>query len=434
MYPSEHSMNAPANGFLEADRPSCLFVSSSGPALQWLSMALIVEGVVVPVSPDPRALEERIGALSPLAVFLDFSGVQALAAVSLHQRIKRGWPNLPVLATGSAAEPAAMLAALRAGVDDFVDTQASPAEALRALRALLDKRQQPQEGARGKTLALLGARVGMGVTTFAASLALCLQDLRGRAAGAQAGRTTGRGVALLDLGLPERDGLLYLDTASEFSFSDAVRNFRRLDQTLLQSAVSHHSSGLAVLPLPAGQAQAPAHDISQPDSLALIRRLGSFFDYQVADLGGAASVDFIAATARSSDLVWLVCDQSTGGIVSTAQLLKELRARGLENERMGLVVNRFESKVALSARDIAERLELPLRHVLPARGAQLLGAASRGEMLVRSHPADAYSQAVSGIARQLQQEWAGEPAQAKAGRPGGLLSQIAGSWNKPKER
>jgi pilus assembly protein CpaE len=430
MYPSEHSMNAPANGFLEADRPSCLFVSSSGPALQWLSMALIVEGVVVPVSPDPRALEERITALSPLAVFLDFSGVQALAAVSLHQRIKRGWPHLPVLATGSAAEPAAMLAALRAGVDDFVDTQASPAEALRALRALLDKRQQPQEGARGKTLALLGARVGMGVTTFAASLALCLQDLRGRAAGAQAGRTMGRGVALLDLGLPERDGLLYLDTASEFSFSDAVRNFRRLDQTLLQSAVSHHASGLAVLPLPAGQAQ----EISQPDSLALIRRLGSFFDYQVADLGGASSVDFIAGTARSSDQVWLVCDQSTGGIVSTAQLLKELRARGLESERMGLVVNRFESKVALSARDIAERLELPLRHVLPARGAQLLGAASRGEMLVRSHPADAYSQAVSGIARQLQQELAGAPAQAKASRPGGLLSQIAGSWNKPKER
>lgn len=433
MYPSEHSiMNAPANGFLETGRPAYLFVSSSGPAVQWLTMALAVEGLVVPVASDPPTLQERITAMSPVAVFLDFSGTQAQAAVSLHQRIKRGWPNLPVLATGSAAEPAAMLAALRAGVDDFIDTQASPADALRALRALLDKRQQPQEGARGKTLSLLGARVGMGVTTFAASLALCLQELRGRAAGAQAGRTTGRGVALLDLGLPERDGLLYLDTASEFSFSDAVRNFRRLDQTLLQSAVAHHASGVAVLPLPSGPAR--SHEISQPDSLALVRRLGSFFDYQVADLGGCTNVDFVAGTARSSDHIWLVCDQSTGGIVSTAQLLKELRSRGLESERMGLVVNRFESKVALTARDIAERLELPLRHVLPARGVQLLGAASRGEMLVRSHPADAWSQAVSGIARQLQQEFADAPGQARETRRGGLLSQIAGSWNKPKER
>lgn len=425
-------MNAPANGFLETDRPSYLFVSSSGPAVQWLTMALVVEGIVVPVTPEPRALEERITALSPLAVFLDFSGAQALAAASLHQRIKRGWPHLPVLATGSAAEPAAMLAALRAGVDDFIDTQASPADALRALRALLDKRQQPQEGARGKTLSLLGARVGMGVTTFAASLALCLQDLRGRAARAQAGRTTGRGVALLDLGLPERDGLLYLDTASEFSFSDAVRNSRRLDQTLLQSAVAHHGSGVAVLPLAAGAAQ--SHEVSPADSLALVRRLGNFFDFQIADLGGSTGMDFIAGTARSSDQVWLVCDQSTGGIVSTAQLLKELRARGLESERMGLVVNRFESKVPLSAQDIADRLGLPLRHVLPARGAQLLAAASRGEMLVRSQPADAYAQAVSGIARQLQQEFAGATTQAKAPARGGLLSQIAGSWNKPKER
>jgi pilus assembly protein CpaE len=429
MYPSEHSMNDAVSGYPETDRPSYLFVSSNSAAIQWLGTALSSEGVVIAIAPEPRALDERIAALAPLAVLLDFSGAQAITAAPLQQRLKRDWPSLPVLATGMASEPAAMLAALRAGVDDFIDTMAPPADALRTLRALLDRRNQPLDGARGKTLALLGARVGMGVTTFATSLALCLQDLRAK--GTRAGSGPRRGVALLDLGLPARDGLLYLDTASEFSFVDGVRNLRRLDQTLLHTAFAHHSSGVSVLPLPASLTQ--VHEISQSDSVALIKRLGNFFDFQLADLGGFSSVDFMAETARASDQVWMVCDQSIGGIVSTAHLLKELRGRGLETDRFGLVVNRFDSHVGLAARDIAERLNMKLLHVLPARGAQLLGAASRGEMLVRSHPGDAWSQAVAGIARALQQEMPDAGGTGKEARWGGLMSQLTGNRKKPKE-
>jgi hypothetical protein len=59
---------------------------------------------------------------------------QSTAASQLHQRLKRDWPTLPVLATGVSAEPAAMLAALRAGVDDFVDMAAPPADAVSTLQ------------------------------------------------------------------------------------------------------------------------------------------------------------------------------------------------------------------------------------------------------------------------------------------------------------
>ena len=148
----------------------------------------------------------------------------------LHQRLKREWPTLPVLATGVSAEPASMLAALRAGVDDFVDMSAPPTDAINTLRKLLDRQSSLQSRARGCTLALLGARPGVGVTTLAASLSLMLNDQLSQAAAPSHSRNTRRGVALLDLGLPARDGLLYLDTQSGFSFVDGVRNLRRLDQ------------------------------------------------------------------------------------------------------------------------------------------------------------------------------------------------------------
>ncbi len=198
---------------------------------------------------------------------------------------------------------------------------------------------------------------------MATSLALTLNDQLAQASARPQGRASRQGVALLDLGLPARDGLLYLDTQSGFSFVDGVRNLRRLDQTLLHTALAHHTSGVAVLPLPASLTQ--VREISHADSVALIKRLADFFDFQIADLGGFSTIDCMAQTVREAQRNWVVCDQSIGGIVSTANMLKELRARGVETEHFSLVVNKFDNHVGLSAKDIAERLELPLQHVLP---------------------------------------------------------------------
>lgn len=427
------TMNAPRDSIPETGAETYLFASSNGSHITWLTDALGRLGSVVVLGPDTKSVDERIALLGPVAVFIDFSATQGEAAAELHQRLKRDWPTLPVLATGASGEPAAMLAALRAGVDDFIDIAAPPADAVNTLRKLLDRRSSLQSGTRGCTLALLGARAGLGVTTLATSLSLMLNDQLAAAPARPPGRSARHGVALLDLGLPARDGLLYLDTQSGFSFVDGVRNLRRLDQTLLHTALAHHSSGVAVLPLPASLTQ--VREISHADSVALIKRLGDFFDFQIADLGGFSTIDFIAQTVREAQRSWVVCDQSIGAIVSTASMLKELRTRGVDIEKLSLVVNKFDNHVGLSARDIAERLELPLRHVLPARSTPLLAAASRGEMLVRTARTDPYSQAVTGLARGLHQEYmsaSGQPP-AKDPRWVALMSQVTGLWKSSNE-
>ncbi|MDP9990579.1 pilus assembly protein CpaE [Variovorax boronicumulans] len=426
-------MNAPRDSIPETGSETYLFASSNGSHITWLTDALGSLGSVVVLAPDTKSLDERIALLGPVAVFIDFSPEQSAMASQLHQRLKRDWPTLPVLATGTSAEPAAMLSALRAGVDDFIDMAAASTEAVITLRALLDRRGTLQGGTRGSTLALLGARAGLGVTTLATSLALTLNDQLVQAPARPPGRSARHGVALLDLGLPARDGLLYLDTQSGFSFVDGVRNLRRLDQTLLHTALAHHSSGVAVLPLPASLAQ--VREISHADSVTLIKRLADFFDFQIADLGGFSTLDFVAQTVREAQQAWVVCDQSIGGIVSTANMLKELRTRGVETDRLALVVNKFDSHVGLPAKDIAERLELPLRHVLPSRSAQLLAAASRGEMLVRTARGDPYAQAVTGIARGLHQEYISATGQPPAKDPRwvALKSQLTGFWKSSHE-
>ena len=411
-----------------------LFASGSGTHISWLLHALQRSGTVVPAGAE--TLDERIATLNPQAVFLDFSGEQAAAATQARQQLQRDWPMLPVLGTGCANEPASMLTALRAGVDDFVDLSASVQDARATLAALLERRKLQQSETRGRTIALLGARAGLGVTTLATHLALLLQDDFNHGAeppGSPAAEGQRGGVALLDLGLPARDGLLYLDTQSSFSFVDGVHNLRRLDQTLLQTALAHHTGGAAVLPLRSSLAQ--IREISHADSVALVKRLSNFFSYQIADLGGFTTLDFIAQTVQEADKTWIVCDQSIGAIVSTASLLRDLEARGLEPQRFSLVVNKIDPAVGLSARDIAARLRLPLAHVLPMRRTALLNAASRGTMLARESRSDPYVQAVLGMTRGLQREYGTGAGATPAGRLSWstLMTQFTGKRRSARE-
>ncbi|WP_219219812.1 AAA family ATPase [Variovorax boronicumulans] len=429
-------MNAPLRA-PDIGMDSYLFASNSGTHITWLLHALQRGGTVVPVTPSIETLDAQIATISPRAVFLDFSQDHA-AAIEIHQHLKRDWPALPVLGTGSASEPTTMLAALRAGVDDFIDMAAPAQDVLPTLRALLDRRAVHREQKRGHTIALLGARAGLGVTTLSTHLALLLQDQFNQVAanrtptpteGASDGR---RGVALLDLGLPARDGLLYLDTQSSFSFVDGVHNLRRLDQTLLQTALAHHTGGMAVLPLPSSLAQ--VREISHADSVALIKRLSEHFDFQIADLGGFSTIDFIAQTVQEADKTWVVCDQSIGAIVSTANLLRDLQARGIELQRLSLVINKIDPGVGLSARDIAARLRLPLAHVLPMRRTALLAASSRGEMLARVARNDPYVQAVLGMVNALHREYGDVATPPPARSPwNAFMTQFAGKWKSPRE-
>ena len=82
--------------------------------------------------------------------------------------------------------------------------------------------------------------------------------------------------------------------------------------------------------------------------------------------------DFLAPVLRECGQAWVVCDQSLGGIVSTAQMIRELESKGIERSSLKLVLNRFNAQAGLPAKEVAQRLGLELLHVVPDRGTALL--------------------------------------------------------------
>ena len=239
----------------------------------------------------------------------------------------------------------------------------------------------------GRTVAVLGARPGVGVTSLAVNLAAAVRQREGAE------------VLLLDLGLPARDGALYLNIAPEFHFVEAVRNLRRFDQVFVQTALARHANGVSVLPLPATLAE--LRDISFSEALALLDRLRAFFDLQVIDLGGFSNAEFMAQIVKAADAVVVVAEQSVGAIVSAAELLQELKKREIDRQDIHLLVSRFDPDLGVDAGEIARRIGVASVDTLPDRRAALLQAANRGAVLADHAPADPYVRAVGALMERL---------------------------------
>ncbi len=386
-----------------------VFASAHDSTARWLADTLAAAGVVEHVSLEPAALLQRIAALHPSLILVDFSGGDAEAAASAVQAVRARSPQLQIVAVGTVAEPEGAIAALRAGVRDFIDVRAGPDEAVRITRNVLENVAEPL-ARHGRLTVLLGARVGVGVTTLAANLAVLLQ---------RQGAAAGKHAALVDLGLPAGDSMLYLNTRSEFDFVEAVRNLRRFDKTFVHTALTHHASGLALTTLPPDLSM--LRTVSFSSAVALLNRLRAFFDRQIVDLGGFSNCEFIAQVARAADEVWLVCDPSIASIVSAIDLLRELAEAQVDTSRFGLVVNRFNPQLGLAADQIASRLDLRLVATVPARHIPLGRAANQGKLIADAAERDPYVRAVTALAQRLSarpDEGSGEPGREHDDRRG----------------
>ncbi|MEQ6472229.1 histidine kinase [Comamonas sp. wu1-DMT] len=423
-----------------------VLVTQSSSHAFWLASALGSDAEVIPVTGDLAALHTAISAPGLGVVVVDFSAPMTEAAIALVSDLRVIFPGVVIMGAGSAVEPMSMRAALRCGVAEFIDWDASESEASVAIRHQMHVRSQLpaavalEPETKGFSLPLLGARVGMGVTTLATHLAVMFQemhayDMRGSKNRKQIARPFGASqlpldesahAALLDLGLPARDGLLYLGIAGDFSFVDAVQNTRRLDATLIDSAFAKHSTGTVTLAWPSDLGM--LREVSPAAAAGVVNTLKSLLGVQVIDLGGMVQADFLAPLLRESGNGWVVCDQSLGGIVSTAQMLKELDAKGVNRSTLKLVLNRFNVQAGLPAKEVAQRLGLELLHVVPDRSTVLLNAASCGQLLSQSLRGDPYVTCVRSMARAL---LSGAVAANKVAAP---ASGVLGQWAKRLRR
>ncbi|OZI30479.1 pilus assembly protein CpaE [Bordetella genomosp. 10] len=434
-------MKTHSKEWVAAQQAGCfLFCSNDANVASQLSSAIGDMGLLMQEMPGMEHLARRLAELDPRVVFLDFTRNENepgkfLQAADLARMLARVAPAVPRVAVGHLAHPEGAIAALRAGVSDFVDPGVAPDE----VREVVLRVMEMQEGAapaamRGsrRSVVLLGARPGVGTSTLAVHLAGLMQDRMAQAGAARPGAARpakGQGdgsqlplserVGLLDLGWPVGDCLLYLNIDGDFDFAEAVRNLRRLDPTLLGSAMAHTRSGISVLPMPRDVAR--MRGISLSDSLLLFERLRQHYGLLLADAGGFSNPEFVAGLARSAQETWLVTDQGVGALVSLAGLLRELEQQQVDRAHLRLVVNRYDERYGMTAAQIAERFGLELAGTLPDRTLPLMVCTNQGHLLYEDAERDAYVRAVQHLAERLTAEYV-----APGGRGGWLATWLPG--------
>ncbi|GAA4334541.1 pilus assembly protein CpaE [Pigmentiphaga soli] len=391
-----------------------LFFTADDGSAQRLAAVLQDDGLTVQEQGMPERLSARLLELSPSIVFLDFGIVDAdpgklAQAAELARQLARAAAGVPVVAVGSLTRPEAAVAALRAGVRDFIDL-ANEIEVREVVHRVLHAQAGPSAGPRrGQLVVLLGVRAGVGATTLAAHLSTLAQLQQNAACAMPPGAPPAapappaepaRGRAesqtmLLDLGWPVADGQLYLNVAGNFHFAEAVQNVRRLDDTLVNTAMARSASGVAVVSLPRDLGE--MRTVSHGDSLALLDKLREHFGVLVADLGGFSNPDFVAGMVRAADHAWLVTDQSVGSIVSLAERLRDFEERGIDRALLRLIVNRYDERYGMTAEQIASRFKVMLQATLPDRTPALMASTNQGKLLHEVSDRDPYVRGVQGL-------------------------------------
>ena len=316
---------------------------------------------------------------------------------------KRRHPRTGVVIVVPELDPAIMLAAMRAGVTEALPDPVSPAE----LRAAVERLSGGEGGGggRGKTLAFIGAKGGVGNTTLAINVAAVL------AAGRRAN------VLMVDLHITGHgDAALFLGVEPRFSIVDALENVHRLDGTFMRSLVTTSKSGVDVLASPA------LPSVRHPDGKdirALLERLQAQYDYVIldmprSDLGVVDSIEPVSA-------VCLVLNQELPTVRRASQIASLLRQR-YGKERVGAVVSRYDARADIGQDDIERVGGLPVWAVLPSDYRRAVAAANVGRPIV-AEPSSRLATAIQDLTRKLSgmaHEEVGSAAKAKK-RAGGIF-------------
>lgn len=415
---------------LSAARVPLLLVHSglSEGALVQTWMQNVLKGSPAHIARFQDNVLELVQYHQPHAVLIQFDPHCLDAAVALATQLQALYPQIPRLAVGRIKYAQCMLAALRTGVQDFLDIDASIDTAQQALRHLIDG--APAAGLsspRAPQTAIVSARSGLGCSLLAAHLSWHLQARLARPAPDQssAAAAAARPVdpesltnLLIELSSPGGDCAIYLNTPGEFGFTDAVSQQRRLDLRMAQSALARHESGLRLLTL-TRQTRAP----SSTEVEALLKRLRQYFKHIVLDLGATTAPGLLKDVLPSASEVWVVCDQSVASVVWTAELLQQLEALQIDRQRMRLIVSRHDSSLELSAQQVARQLQLPLLAHIPERRRQLSQVVNQGMLLEPQQRREPYVQAIEQLVAGLLAEHHPDMALSSAA-PASTLSRL----------
>lgn len=321
-------------------------------------------------------------------------------------------PEAAILAMGSGVSAEAVLKVIRAGAFEFLSRPVERTDLAEALEKVARVRRGPAPSTRktGRVLSVFSTKGGLGVTTVAINLAVCLAE--------RAPDNT----LLIELDTRQSDIATFLDLRPTYSVLDAFENIDRLDESFLRGLLTRHSSGLWVLPGPLRMERTQLNGEQVRAGLEIIR---SHFDHVVLDLRHDTSPGTFAGL-EASDAIAFLTNLEVSALRSGAAGLAGFRLLGIDSHRVKVVVMREDTGEDVTLKHAREALGVPVYWRTPSDYQAVVSAINTGKPVVTAAPRSKFARNVRQLAESLAGSAPGPKGTSASKRASSLLGMV---WN-----
>lgn len=367
-----------ANMNLQEKLPSVVMVTRDREQLNWLTEALDgTAEVVLSQQTELNDVLQLVNMATASIVFIPLTKHTWLEDIRFIEGLVAASPTLACVAVADTIEQDQVLGALRAGAKDFITFAARASEIGGLVRRLAERVPDVIESPmrQGSLVVLASERpviqAGIHGLHVAASIKKSSPDAR---------------VLLVDLGVPLAEAQNIFGLEGQFSFMDALRNLRRLDQILVESAFPLHKSGVRVLSsAPDGL---PIGDISTSEMFLLVGTLRSLFTHVVFNTCGLPTVDMTELLIGNANHVIFCVDQSITSCRSGLDFRAHLKQLSVPIADTIVLVDHYLPKISPDSNAIARSFETTRFIELPASPELRMRAINIGQLIFELAPQD----------------------------------------------
>jgi pilus assembly protein CpaE len=317
---------------------------------------------------DVEQLYPEVQKLKPNAAIIAL-GNNPNIAIALIERMAAECPETTVISAARDASPDLILRSMRAGARDFLRMPIIPEEfrtvVSRTCEHVATQVTAPKK--KGRLVAVFSSKGGCGTTFLATNLA-----------GSMASPTI-----LVDLNLQAGDLPLFLGVEPKYSIADVVENRARLDETLMTTYITPHSSNLSLLAAPR---EADAADEIEPEHVfEALERLREKYDFVVLDPQHTFDAITLAALDQADEIV-LVLTLDIPAIRSAQRALEIFDRLGYPRKKVRIVVNRFSKQIDLDLHQVERFLGERVAGFITSDYQTAVNSINLGQPLVQSEP------------------------------------------------
>lgn len=286
---------------------------------------------------------------SPDVVVIDANGYGD-KSLEIIASMTQKYPKAFFMLLSSDRSSEMLIEAMRLGVREVVALPIVLPDLQAALQRITEKISTTDKN-EGKLLSFLSCKGGSGTTFIAANLAYALSAL---------GR---KRVLLIDLNQQFGDAALYVsDLKASLALSDVCNSVDRMDLNLLESSVLHVTPNFNIL-ASSDQVENSA-DIHVDQFSSLLQFVRQHYDFTIMDLGRQINPINVRAL-DVSDFIYPIFQQSLPFLRNGRRLFEIFSALGYRQEKIQIVINRFESSASLDAAEYERVLGQRVAHRIP---------------------------------------------------------------------